>query len=83
MKKYITYDGYYKTGDAGYFDEDGYLHVMTRLDDVNYLIMEKNAMFVYRLLIHVDIDYQQLRWKKSYCSIKLLMKFKISIILIY
>ena len=22
------------TGDAGYFDDDGYLHVMTRLDDV-------------------------------------------------
>eukprot|EP00828_Plagiopyla_frontata_P003178 TRINITY_DN1085_c0_g1_i1.p1 TRINITY_DN1085_c0_g1~~TRINITY_DN1085_c0_g1_i1.p1 ORF type:complete len:553 (-),score=63.70 TRINITY_DN1085_c0_g1_i1:119-1777(-) len=34
VAKYITYDGYYKTGDAGYFDEDGYLHVMTRLDDV-------------------------------------------------
>ena len=37
MKKYITYDGYYKTGDAGYFDEDGYLHVMTRLDDVSLI----------------------------------------------
>lgn len=28
------YDGYYSTGDAGYFDEDGYLYVMTRTDDV-------------------------------------------------
>lgn len=28
------FDGYYSTGDAGYFDEDGYLHVMTRTDDV-------------------------------------------------
>ena len=28
------YPGYYKTGDAGYKDEDGYLWVMTRTDDV-------------------------------------------------
>lgn len=26
--------GYYTTGDAGYFDSDGYLNVMTRLDDI-------------------------------------------------
>jgi propionyl-CoA synthetase len=26
--------GYYTTGDAGYFDHDGYLNVMTRLDDI-------------------------------------------------
>ncbi len=26
--------GYYFTGDCGYFDENGYLDVMTRLDDV-------------------------------------------------
>ena len=26
--------GYYLTGDAGYFDEDGYLYVMSRIDDV-------------------------------------------------
>ena len=26
--------GYYDTGDAGYIDEDGYVHVMTRTDDV-------------------------------------------------
>lgn len=26
--------GYYTTGDAGYFDEDGYLNIMTRLDDI-------------------------------------------------
>ena len=28
------YPGYYKTGDAGYIDEDGYVSVMTRVDDV-------------------------------------------------
>jgi propionyl-CoA synthetase len=26
--------GYYTTGDAGYFDDDGYLNVTTRLDDI-------------------------------------------------
>lgn len=28
------YQGYYLTGDAGYFDADGYLHIMARIDDV-------------------------------------------------
>ena len=28
------YPGYYQTGDAGYIDEDGYVFVMTRTDDV-------------------------------------------------
>jgi propionyl-CoA synthetase len=28
------YPGYYKTGDAGYVDEEGYVYVMTRTDDV-------------------------------------------------
>jgi len=33
--KYFTDSpGYYTSGDAGFFDEDGYVHVMTRLDDV-------------------------------------------------
>jgi propionyl-CoA synthetase len=35
LDKYMTETpGYYTTGDAGYFDEDGYLNVMTRLDDI-------------------------------------------------
>jgi propionyl-CoA synthetase len=29
-----TFEGYYLTGDGGYFDEDGYLYVMGRTDDV-------------------------------------------------
>ncbi len=28
------YPGYYQTGDAGVIDEDGYLHVMSRTDDI-------------------------------------------------
>jgi len=28
------YPGYYKTGDAGFLDEDGYLYVMSRTDDI-------------------------------------------------
>jgi propionyl-CoA synthetase len=34
-KAYLDeYPGYYKTGDAGFIDEDGYVSVMTRVDDV-------------------------------------------------
>jgi propionyl-CoA synthetase len=29
-----NYPGYYKTGDAGFIDEDGYLYVMSRTDDI-------------------------------------------------
>ena len=29
-----TFEGYYETGDAGYQDEDGYLYIMSRTDDV-------------------------------------------------
>ena len=29
-----TFPGYYETGDAGYVDDDGYIHVMSRTDDV-------------------------------------------------
>ena len=28
------FPGYYQTGDAGYLDEDGYIFVMTRTDDI-------------------------------------------------
>lgn len=29
-----AFPGYYETGDAGYIDDDGYIHVMSRTDDV-------------------------------------------------
>jgi len=35
VDSYMTrYEGYYLTGDAGYRDEDGYLFIMSRIDDV-------------------------------------------------
>jgi propionyl-CoA synthetase len=35
LKAYLTdYPGYYKTADAGYMDEDGYVFVMSRTDDI-------------------------------------------------
>lgn len=34
-EKYLaTFPGYYETGDAGYMDEDGYIYIMSRTDDV-------------------------------------------------
>jgi len=26
--------GFYNTGDSGYYDEDGYFYIMSRVDDV-------------------------------------------------
>jgi propionyl-CoA synthetase len=35
VRSYLTqYPGYYHTADAGYFDADGYLYVMSRTDDI-------------------------------------------------
>lgn len=35
VKSYLTtFPGYYETGDAGMIDEDGYLYIMARTDDV-------------------------------------------------
>src|SRR4029078_4503004 len=35
LESYLAeYPGYYKTGDAGFIDDDGYVFVMTRIDDV-------------------------------------------------
>ncbi|MGO8953353.1 MAG: propionyl-CoA synthetase [Rhodomicrobium sp.] len=35
IESYLTeYPGYYKTADAGYIDEDGYVFVMSRTDDI-------------------------------------------------
>ena len=34
-KSYLArHPGYYLTGDAGYQDEDGYLYIMSRVDDI-------------------------------------------------
>jgi len=30
----VDYPGYYKSGDAGYLDDEGYLYVMSRTDDI-------------------------------------------------
>ncbi|PVH29070.1 propionyl-CoA synthetase [Pararhodobacter oceanensis] len=35
ISSYLSaYPGYYETGDAGYIDEDGYVYIMARTDDV-------------------------------------------------
>jgi propionyl-CoA synthetase len=35
VQSYLSaYPGYYETADAGFIDEDGYIHVMTRTDDI-------------------------------------------------
>ena len=35
VEKYFTkFPGYYDTGDSGFYDEDGYFHVMSRVDDI-------------------------------------------------
>jgi propionyl-CoA synthetase len=35
VRSYLSqFEGYYLTGDAGYRDEDGYLYVMSRVDDI-------------------------------------------------
>lgn len=33
-KNFTSFPGYYETGDAGYFDEEGFLHIMGRTDDI-------------------------------------------------
>jgi acetate--CoA ligase len=35
FERYLThYEGYYYSGDGGYIDEDGYIYIMGRIDDV-------------------------------------------------
>ncbi|MGH6961933.1 MAG: AMP-binding enzyme, partial [Dongiaceae bacterium] len=35
LRSYLTeYPGYYQTGDAGFMDDDGYVYIMSRTDDI-------------------------------------------------
>ena len=34
QKAFLSYPGYYETGDAGFCDADGFMHVMGRTDDI-------------------------------------------------
>lgn len=33
-KNFTSFPGYYETGDAGFFDDEGFLHIMGRTDDI-------------------------------------------------
>ncbi len=33
-KNFASFPGYYETGDAGHFDDEGFLHIMGRTDDI-------------------------------------------------
>lgn len=33
-KNFATFDGYYETGDAGFIDDEGFVHIMGRTDDI-------------------------------------------------
>ncbi|MFM2370628.1 MAG: hypothetical protein RIS85_350, partial [Pseudomonadota bacterium] len=33
-KNFASFDGYYETGDAGFIDADGFVHIMGRTDDI-------------------------------------------------
>ena len=34
QKNFLTFPGFYETGDAGYIDAEGFLHIMGRTDDI-------------------------------------------------
>lgn len=56
---YSDFQGYYDTMDAGYMDEEGYLYVMSRVDDViNVAGHRISAGAIEEVLMNVGL----LRW---------------------
>lgn len=48
-ESYLTdYPGYYNTGDAGHIDEDGYVSIMTRTDDIINVTPKPLSLFILR-----------------------------------
>lgn len=53
------FQGYYDTMDAGYMDEEGYLYVMSRVDDViNVAGHRISAGAIEEVLMNTDVLYK-------------------------
>jgi propionyl-CoA synthetase len=66
-KAYFSrFPGYYDTGDAGYVDEDGYVFVMARTDDVINVAghrissgaLEEVLMFIFHVCILINMSFR-------------------------
>lgn len=50
--KYLsTFPGYYRAGDAGYRDEEGYVHIMNRVDGVSRALLSYELAALGKLVI--------------------------------
>lgn len=77
--------GYYDTMDAGYMDEEGYLYVMSRVDDViNVAGHRISAGAIEEVLINIGLLFQvvfrdrgelKLILRSSHCTWKITMPF--------